>query len=65
MSLKHEFKCDSCGKKAESRFNGEHHLPPAGWVQLYDANSARTLNEHLCDVCRPKRKGERKQRTKK
>ena len=53
MSIKHEFKCDKCKRKALANYNGEHYLPPRGWVKMYDENLADMLNYHLCDRCKP------------
>lgn len=52
----HEVKCDYCGKQEPLKYNGEHWLMPPEWVELYDDQKARTLNEHICPKCRPKAK---------
>lgn len=54
--IKHEFSCDGsgCKEKVKALYNGEHYLPPIGWVQLYDENQAQCLDYHLCPDCRPK-----------
>lgn len=51
-----EYKCDLCGRKAPAKYNGEHWLVPVGWVQLWDDNLARTIDEHICSNCKPKPK---------
>ena len=55
MTQIHEFKCDSCKTKVKSIWNGEHYLPPHGWVELFDVNFARATGEHLCPKCTPKK----------
>lgn len=55
MSQIHEFKCDACKRKVTAKYNGEHFLPPDGWVQLYCDNLAEMTGEHICDKCRPKK----------
>lgn len=55
MSEIHQFKCDGCKKKVNSYYNGEHHLPPEGWVQLWDVVMAELLEQHLCVSCAPRR----------
>lgn len=54
MSVIHEFKCDSCKTKVKAIYNGEHYLPPRGWVSLHDMNTVRDTGEHLCPACLPK-----------
>lgn len=54
MSAIHEFKCDGCKTRVKARYNGEHYLPPVGWVELTDANTVRSTGEHLCSNCLPK-----------
>lgn len=54
MSLKHEFKCDACGDAAPANWNGEHHLPPAGRLDLHDFNLVEDV-WHLCNKCVPKK----------
>ena len=55
MSEIHQFKCNRCKTKVDSNYNGEHHLPPDGWVQLWDSNKAEMIDTHLCPKCYPKR----------
>lgn len=51
MSQSNEFKCDNCLRKVKANYNGEHYLPPSGWIQLYDPNEARCKDLHLCEIC--------------
>ncbi len=51
MSTYHEFKCDWCLRRVKVTYNGEHYLPPQGWVQLYDPTTALTLDLHTCEKC--------------
>lgn len=50
MSRINAFKCDSCFNQADANYNGAHHLPPSGWLDLYDSNLAKFVG-HLCDIC--------------
>jgi hypothetical protein len=59
MSAIHTVKCDACGNVANTKYNGEHHLPPQGWVELWDTHTALCTGEHLCPKCRPKKKGKK------
>lgn len=52
MSEAHEFRCNSCGHVKKAYYNGEHYLPPKGWVEFYDANEGKNIGVHLCDGCR-------------
>lgn len=45
------FRCDSCKIEAPTTWNGEHHLPPVGWTELFVPQSAEWVG-HLCTVCR-------------
>lgn len=51
MSLKHTFTCNRCENKIDAKYNGEHFLPPEGWMELYDPLTAKTLDIHLCKRC--------------
>lgn len=62
MSLKHTFKCDSCGKEAEAVEVDEFFHPPRDWVASYDIEQGTVLNEHICNTCRPFRPSDRKKR---
>lgn len=53
MSQINLFKCDACKKKVPARYNGEHFLPPVGWVSLVDTDQCRNTGEHLCINCLP------------
>lgn len=53
---KHLVICDSCKAKSNLSYNGEHYLPPKGWMELYDDNLARHTEVHLCPKCHPKAK---------
>lgn len=49
-----EFKCDNCGKREPSNYNGEHYISPLGWYQLYCDHLAEViLNIHICPECVP------------
>lgn len=56
MSTIHEFKCDGCRKKVPAKYNGEHWLPPDGWMALWDPLQAECTDEHLCEKCRPRKR---------
>jgi hypothetical protein len=56
MSAYHEFKCDACCKTVPATYNGEHWLPPHGWVEIFDIHRAQTTGEHLCEKCKPVRR---------
>lgn len=51
MSRINAFECDSCKEVEEAKWNGEHYLPPDGWVNLHDFNLAQDVG-HLCGICR-------------
>lgn len=51
MSRINNFRCDSCKVEAKAEYNGEHHLPPKGWVNLHDFNLVQDVG-HLCTICR-------------
>lgn len=59
MTAIHEFKCDGCRKKIKAYYNGEHWLPPTGWVEIMDSDRAELTGDHLCEKCRPKVKKSR------
>lgn len=50
MSKKFQFECDSCHHLAEAKYNGEHYLPPKGWVEMTEVQSMGQVG-HLCDIC--------------
>lgn len=54
MSQINLFKCDACKKQVPAKYNGEHYLPPVGWVQLVDTDTVKNTGEHLCTDCLPK-----------
>lgn len=54
MSMIHTVRCNRCGREAKTKYNGEHHLPPKGWVELWDPHEAQCTGEHLCNKCVPK-----------
>lgn len=56
MSIIHKVKCDMCGVVAKLKWNGEHWLIPENWVKLFDDSKMHSLDEHICDKCRPKKK---------
>lgn len=50
MSRINEFKCDSCRDSQPAEWNGEHWLPPKGWIDLHDFNTVNDIG-HLCNIC--------------
>lgn len=52
----HKVKCDACGAEADMRYNGEHHICPAGWFELYEDHTHSAKDIHLCPDCNPKKK---------
>lgn len=53
---KHIVICDKCKTKADLKYNGEHYLPPEGWLELWDSNKAELIDQHLCPKCAPKKR---------
>jgi hypothetical protein len=51
MSTRHDFICNHCEKTEPTEYNGEHHIPPDGWRQLYNPITAFTEDIHLCPKC--------------
>jgi len=49
-------KCDYCNTTADLKYNGEHWLMPKGWAQLWDEETARCVEVHICPSCKPKEK---------
>lgn len=54
MSQIHQFKCDACKKRVDAIYNGEHYLPPEGWVDLADSNTTDFTGQNMCPKCVPK-----------
>lgn len=54
MTAIHEFKCNGTGCKvrATAHYNGEHFLPPPGWLELQDPKMVELVG-HLCVKCAP------------
>lgn len=51
MTQIHQFYCDICTKKAAATWNGEHWLPPKGWIDLVDGVTCRSTKKHICQKC--------------
>ena len=60
MSQLHLFVCDVCNKKVQGSYNGEHHIHPVGWKQLYCDIKSRAEQFHMCPQCIPTKKGMKK-----
>lgn len=50
MSAIHAFKCDSCKKQVDAKYNGCHYLPPHGWVDIMDSIKVEVI-AHMCELC--------------
>ena len=59
MSFIRAIKCDNCLIRVQPKFNGEHWLPPIGWVEIYNPDLAENTGQHLCPKCKPKMRTER------
>lgn len=51
MSQFHEYQCNCCGVRVSSQYNGEHFLPPVGWMALLSPHTTQTDGNHICPRC--------------
>ena len=54
MSKIHLVVCDKCGETVHAKYNGEHYLPPFGWVELTNSCTLQSTGNHFCNVCAKK-----------